>query len=362
MASTIDFSSLTLNSEEARLTSELVFEDLFVTPNEISAVHDIQTGVEMDKYIPILGQYGLVGKADPLNCSTNDETGQIPVSEKQWNPKLISFRLTHCEAEVPDLLKFWKKSRIAAGTWEDIDNEMMGFINDRTLDATKQAILRLASFGDTDATNVGHGSGSELITAGVGADYFTPIDGLWKQIFTAVTGATGIYKSTISKNSEATKAAQLALGSTDAIDAFRDMYENIDPRAIADGGQGLVFQITRSLFNNWVAFLEDKSLAFTLQTAEQGKVGKYTYRGIPIEVRYDWDRGIMAWQDLGTTYYLPHRAILTKLTNIPVGTSDEESMKEVRSFYDYKDKKHYIDVAFKMDVKMLLDYAVAVAY
>ena len=56
------------------------------------------------------------------------------------------------------------------------------------------------------------------------------------------------------------------------------------------------------------------------------------------------------------------RAILTDLMNIPVGTSDTESMQEFESHYDKTDKKHYIDVAYKIDMKILLEYAMAVAY
>src|SRR6056297_2796021 len=96
MASKIDFSTLNLNEEEARMTSELVFERTYKRP-ELTDVHMIQTGVEMDKYIPILGQFGLVGQVDPGSCSTNSETSQIPTSEKQWELKLVSYRMAHCQ-------------------------------------------------------------------------------------------------------------------------------------------------------------------------------------------------------------------------------------------------------------------------
>lgn len=358
MASEIDFSSLTLNSDEARETSQLVFETLYAKP-EIAEVHDIQTGVDMDRYIPIMGQLGLVGKTSAGDCSRNDESA-IPTSQKQWTPKLIEWSLIHCQDEVPTLLKFWKKSMIAANTWEEIPDEMVGFITDRAIDASMESILRITSFGDTDASNVGSGSGSETITAGVDADYFTPINGLWKQVFTDQAGSAEIYRHEISENAEASKSAQLALGSTTAIDAMRATYENIDPRAFENGE--LVFQMTRTLYNNYLAYLEDKSLAFTLQRAEDGKIDEGSYRGIRIKVRKDWDRNIKAYHDLGSTYYLPHRLILTKLTNIPIGTSDEESLNRFDSYYDRRDRKHYMDAAYKLDLKILLEDEIAVAY
>lgn len=354
MASKIDFDQLTLNSDEAREVSQVVFEETYARP-EIEQVHAVQTGVEMDRYIPILGQFGLLGQVDPGSCGVNTETGQVNVSEKQWTPKLISYRLAHCQTDVPTLLKFWKKSRIAANTWEDVDNEMLAFVSDRVADANVQAILRIADFGDTEAEVVGSGG---YLTAGTTKAYFTMLDGLWKQVFTDQAGDAEIYRVEISENSEATKAAQLALGASTALDTMRKMYNNIDPRAF---NGNLVFQITRTLFNNWQDFLEDKSLGFMLSQAEQGS-NQWSYRGIPIIVREDWDRMIKTYHNLGDTYYLPHRAILTDLNNIPIGTSDEESLTSLDAFYDKTDKTHYIDVAFKLDVKILLEYAMAVAY
>jgi hypothetical protein len=357
--SQINFAALTLNSEEARSANEVVFEQLYSAP-EIASVHDIQTGVEMDRYIPLLGQYGLLGKIDPGSCSVNSEEGVIPVSQKQWTPKLHSFRLAHCQADVPQLLKFWKRSRIAANTWEEVDDEMLAFITDRAVDATKQAILRLSDFGNTGASPVGDGLGDETLTAGTNKTYFNSINGMWQQVFTDQAGAALIYRHTITENGEATKAAQFALADTVALDSMRNMYDNIDPRAFE--GRNLVFQITRSLFNNWVALLEDKALANAVfQKVEEGST-QWNYRGIPIVVRNDWDRIIKAYHDLGLTYYLPHRAVLTNLGNIPIGTSDTESLTELRSFYYMKDKKHYMDVAFKLDMKILEEYAMAVAY
>jgi hypothetical protein len=355
MASTIDFSTLTLNTEEARSLSECIQEQLYAKP-ELNQVHEVMTGVEMDKFIPILGKYGLVGKVDPGSCAVNAETGQIPTSEKTWTPKLISGRLTHCQADLPNLLKFWKKSRIAANTWEEVDNEMMAFINDRLIDAILESIFRIAEFGDTAAAVVGSGG---YLTAGTTAAYFTPLNGMWKQIFTDQAGSALSYRYTITENAGGDKATQLALASDKALTVFRDLYNNADVRIFE--GNNPVYQISKSLFDNWQDFLEDKSMVFMLDRTEQGST-KWSYRGIPIVVRKDWDRTIRAYHDLGDTYYLPHRAILTDIANIPIGTSDTESLSNLESWYEKKDKAHYIDFAYKLDQKNLQEALLAVAY
>lgn len=357
MATPIDLSSLTLNIEEARSTSEVIFEQTYVRP-EIKEVHEVMTGVETDKYIPIMGQFDLVGQVDPGSCGTNTESSQIPSSQKQWSPKLVSFRMPHCQDDIPDLIKFWKKSRIAKNTWEDVDNEMMAFIVDRATDAVTQSILRISNLANTTNSPIGDGTGNELLTVGTNKTYFNMLNGMWAQIEADQAGSALAHRYTISENGEATKTAQLALAADRALNVFRDLYTNIDPRAFTGN---LVFQVSRTIFNNWQDFMEDKSLVFQLDRTEQGST-KFTYRGIPIVVRYDWDRMIQSYFDNGTTYYLPHRVLLTDLNNIPIGTSDEESMSSIESFYDRKDKKWYLDVAYKIDQKNLLEYNMAVGY
>jgi hypothetical protein len=360
MASAVDFSSLTLNTEEAREVSQLVFEKTFLRP-ELNEIHNVMTGVEMDRFIPIMGQFGLVGKNDPGACGVNTESGQIPVSQKTWAPKLISFRIPHCQDDIPDLLKFWKKAKKASGTWEDVSDELMAFITDRLQDAIMQSILRISSMGGTSHSPVGDGAGNELLTVGTDKTYFNMLNGLWEQIFTDQALPTPLtYRYEITENGQATKSAQLALGDTAALDAFRAMYNNIDPRAFESSN--LVFQITRTLLNNWQNFLEDKSLVFMLNRAEEGKTGKFSYRGVPIVVRNDWDRLIKAYFDNGTTYYLPHRAVLTDINNVPIGTSETDSFTVIDVFYDKVTKKWYFDVAYKLDVKLLMEYELACAY
>jgi hypothetical protein len=356
MAELILLEDLTLNAAEAQSLSECVQEQLYSKP-ELTAVHEVITGVEMDRYIPILGKYGIIGKVDPSSCSTNSETGQIPVSEKSWTPKLISGRLSHCQADLPNLLKFWKKSaQTNPGYWETIDNEMMAFINDRLVDALLESIFRITEFGDTAAEVVGSGG---YLTAGTTKTYFNMLNGMWKQIFTDQAGSALSYRYTITENAADNKLEQVTLASDTALKIFRDLYENADSRIFE--GNSPVFQVTKSIADNWESYLEDKSIIFTLDRTEKGAT-KFQYRGIPIIVRNDWTRTIRAYHDLGDTYYLPHRAILTDTANIPIGTSDSESLYKLDSWYERKDKTHYIDFAYKIDQKNLQEELLAVAY
>jgi hypothetical protein len=269
---------------------------------------------------------------------------------------LIAFRLTHCQEDVKQLFKMWKRAQSALATWEDMDNEQMAFLADRVVDATLESILRITSFGKLLEDTIAEGGN---LTNGTTKTYFNMLDGLWDQLIDAVdSGTTPRY--TIPENGGASYTAQDNLAADRALLAMRDLYAKIDTRAIIAGG--LTYQMTNSLFINWINFLEDKSLAYTLERTEKGKVTQMRYRDIPIVVRYDWDRNIRAYFNTGAKWYLPHRLMLTPINNVPIGTSDESDMSSLDMFYWKKDKKHYSDVAYYIDCKLLEDYMAAVAY
>ena len=185
------------------------------------------------------------------------------------------------------------------------------------------------------------------------------LDGLWAQLIAGVAAGT-VPRYTIPENGGASYVAQDNLAADRALLAMRDLYGKIDTRARIAGG--MVFQITDSLYTNWLSYLEDKSLAFTLDRTEQGKITRMSYRGIPIVVRYDWDRNIRTSFDTGAKWYLPHRILLGPIDNVPIGTSDKNDLDSLDMFYDRTTKKHHIDVAFYLDCKLLENYLAAVAY
>lgn len=350
----IDLTGLTLNAEEVRIASEAVFEKVFAK-EELRTIHGIQTGVTMQTQIPFFGKFDPFLLADPGSCGVNAIAQTISTSQKYWNPKLLSGRLTHCQGDQTSTLwKMWRTAKKAnPDEWSEIDNEELAFLQDRIVDAIAEDILLKTMFGDTAAANVPGGD----ITAGENAALFTPFDGIWKQILTGVA-ATTVYRYTITENSAASYAAQLNLASDRAYLAMKDLYNNADARLFK--GQP-VYEMTRSLWNNYKDYLEDKSLVFTIDRTEEGTT-RNSYRGVPIIVREDMDRNIRTYLDTGTVYLDPHRMILTDINNIPIGTLDEESLTTLDVFYDRKDKKHYSDAALRLDAKLLEEYMIAVAY
>ncbi len=354
MASEINLSGLTINEQEALSASEAVFTKAFMKP-ELESVHNVMTGIQMKTQIPIYGRFGITGQKSLGSCNVNAETVSSVASEKFWDPELINSRFSHCQEQIDQLFKMWKRNSSALKTWDTMDPGQEEFLVDLTTDALMESILRITSFGDESGTAVASGGN---IKDGIDILYFTMLNGLWKQLFSAVAGGTTT-RYQITENGAATEAQQFALASDRALKVFRNLYENIDTRAFRDGV--LVFEVTNSILLNWQSFLEDKSLMFILDRTEEGAT-KYQYRGIPIIVRYDWTNNLKSYFDTGTKLHLPNRAILGPISNVPVGTSDESNLSDMNMFYDPVTKKLLTDTAYYIDCKLVENFMTAVAY
>jgi len=353
-----DLALLTMNEQEAQGVSEAIFERT-ITGGGLEEFHDIVTGIDMDTQIPFIGNMGLVG-SKITSCDRNVNGVTIPLTEKFWRPVIIGDRLKHCAVDTPALFKLFKRaSKMNPDFYDKIGTEEFGLIIAKADQAIVKMINRLVWFGDTAAANV---SAAGEITNGTDVKFFNPIDGLFKQIFAEIPTTAANYVE-ITANAGVTKAAQATLAADAAFVMFRAMYNKIDARffqALEEGAQPQ-FLVTRALFQNFQDYIEDTSKVFTLAEIKDG-VSVASYRNIPIKVRNDWDNNIRTYQDNGTIYNLPHRALLTVKENIPVGTLATSDLSTFDSWYEKKDKANYVDFDLKMDVKHLLDYMTVAAY
>lgn len=353
----LDLTSFTMNPEEAQSVSEAIFIAA-IMEGDLAEYHEIETGIQHKTQIPFIGNLGLVG-AKQTDCDRTVNASQIPLTEKFWDPVLIGDRLKHCATDINALLKLFRKaSRINPDFFDRIDAEEFGVIIAKVAQSLKSMNNRLVWFGDTAAANV---SGAGVIKDGIDVKYFDPFDGLFKQIFTEIPTNAANYVA-IAKNAEANYASQ-ALAADTALPLFRSMFNKIDARFFQamDAGAQPEFLVTREIQQNYWDTLEEKSLNFSLAETQDG-ISKMNYRGIPIKVRHDWDNNIKSYQDNGTKWNLPNRAILTLKENIPVGTVSTDDLTSLESWFEKKDKANYIDFDLKLDVKHLLPYLTVAAY
>lgn len=355
---TFDPTNLTFNGKEIMSLNEGIFEEVYELPS-LNEFHEVKTGVKAKEQIAFFGLLGLVGSKGGSDCDITEDTNDIVATEKFWDPKQIDVRFSQC---VKDLLP----SFLAWATRNGIDkNDLTGgdwmvFFQERLAFSLEEAVLRHSWFGDLNAA-LASSSPAGNITSSLGAsglDYFNAIDGFWQQIYDAVT-ADSTRRYTISENAEAAYADQLDLAAGKSKTVWRELEKGADIRLRKQPNK--LYIATQSLVDEYADYLEDQSLDASFMRLESG-FEVLRYRGTII-IPFDfWDRTIQAYQDNGTTYFRPHRALLTVPENLQIGLEDESAFQTFNVWYEKKDKKNYIDVEFSIDAKLMQSYLFQAAY
>jgi len=350
MASKIDVSALTLNPEEAQQISEAIIEKVFVQ-GELSAVHDIQQGIQHQTQIVFVDNLDVGGEA-LTGCVPAEQDG-LTMTEKFWTPALVAGRYTHCAADVNQLLKIFKKAKSVDPEFYDrVDSEEMGLLTAKVVDSLKVSVSAKVWLSDSAAAVQ---PGGNFTIVGFNAGLWDQFDGLWKQIF--ADGAIPAY--TITKNAGATYVLQaLAAGESETF--LRAMYEGADARLLGDPGVQIL--VTRSIWDNYLTAIEAKQATGGIVERLENGVLTMKYRGIPIILMNEWDRTIRKYQDDLTVHYRPHRALMTTPDNIPVGTLNDGDLTNFESFYDQTLKSNMVDFGYYLDAKFGESYMASVAY
>jgi len=353
MASVIDATALTLNPRETEMVNEVIFERVFLN-GELSEFHDIETGIDMKTQIVFGGKIGLLGKTSS-GCVPNDATG-LTFAEKYWDPAIEDFRLKHCQADMPKLLKLFKGAKkMNPDFYDAVGSEEFGVIISVVEDAMIENLHRKVWFNDKNAALA---SGGGVFKAGTDLGYWNSFDGLFKQIYADVPTTASNYVA-ITANAGTTYAGQV-LASDAAVAILGSMFTSADSRLLEDADA--FFLVTRSIADNYRATLRNKNLGAGFLEVVEGGRSKLYFEGIEVKTRYDWDRNIKAYQDNGTKYNLPNRAILTTKANIPLGTLSEEDLKKLEVFYDKTLKTNIIDGVYSIDAKHMEKYMTVAAY
>lgn len=349
----IDASNLTLNPEEARNLSEIIMERAYNDP-ELTDLCAIETGIQKSEQIVLAGHMGLVGKTS-RGANPQTDTALISLTEKFWDPREVDFKLKHSKRDLPSLFKAFQRKMKATDSYNLEGSDELQFIENRAETAMMEANKRLAWFGRITIKNISEGG---TLKNDIGKDYFNTINGLWEQIFRGVNNGE-IKHVVITQNTEDDTIIQEILETNSALKILKDLYAAADSRLLDH--PDAYFAITRSLYLNLQDMLEEKSLNFSV-TDFQKSNGTLSYRGIPIKVAKFWDRYITEYFNDGTKKHLPHRAILSVKENLPVGTTDEGSMKDLNSWYNPDDRNNYIEGIWTIDAKVLEEYMIVAAY
>lgn len=356
MASAIT-SGFDFNPKELTELSEVINELTFADP-DLASLHDINQGIKYNEQIVFAGRIGLLGKA-VTGCTPNS-IGGITLTEKFWTPADIDFRLPHCSADVNSQDKLLRQmSRMNPDFYtifEGSQNILGQFLVAKVVEGWKENLLRQVWFCDVDADTIANGG---VLTNGTDKNFFNMFDGLFKQIFAEIGSGDSNYVA-IAKNSGASYVLQ-TLASGESIAILKSMYNKADSRLL--GLADKKFYVTRTIWDGYLNDLENiqNTGAGNTMINEDGQM-VLRYRGVEVVNVEVWDRVIDAYENNGTVWNLPNRAVLTTPMNIPVGTLADGDFGTVDAFYDRTLKTNYIDGIYTLDAKHLESYLTVAAY
>jgi hypothetical protein len=256
-----------------------------------------------------------------------------------------------------DLLNsFWVYAQKLGMDRSDVTGTTIAsFVVERMTAAAQEDLLRIIWFNDKLADNV---SGGGVIKNGVSLTDYNIIDGLWKQIF-AVVSATPARYVPIIENAGVTKIAQLSLLNTRAFTTFQRLMAGADSRLKSAPDKIII--CTTTLLENYAAYLEGQGNDASFIRIENG-YSTLRYRNVTIYGMDFWDRTIQADFDNGTTYDLPHRALLTTKMNLAVGSDRLADAESFKVYYSEDTELNNFKGKYRVDAKLLQDDLIQVAY
>lgn len=355
---TLNPADLTFNGQEIKSISEAVFESVFAKP-DLNAFHSVVEDIKVKTQIVILGRLNAPVGLGAGGCDPVANPATITNTEKFWQPATVSDRITECAKDLLATFFTWGlKNGLAKNDLTGTDYAI--FLEERYGDEIKEAIFRIAWFGDTAAAIQPAG----VIATGTNLALFNKIDGFWKQLFTIATATPARLTAGLgSRNGQASFALQefTAADTTARVvtNTLQNMKYGSDTRFRAL--TNLTHVVTQSVSDQYERELIAAQTPYTSERLENGftalKAG-----GITVLAFEFWDRMIRAYEHNGVKYNLPHRITLINPDNMQIGTPQSSAFTEMDLIYDKTSKKNHFDFEFDMDAKIILDYEIQLAY
>lgn len=347
----LDLSQFTFTAEQIRDINELVYEGIMRLP-EISAIHQMWGGIIYDKEVGFIMEGGLVGKAGQ-GCDPEPQDWSIPTRKVVWEPKEWEIFLKECAEDLKNTAAIYS---MRTGTEIDnlTDTDFMNIVVEVLIGAVYKMLYRIIWLNDVNAEEASDGG---TYTDGLDLDYFNIIDGLFNQLRVLVT-ADSKRGVSIAANAQATYAAQMSgMTPQDAYDLLSTMWYQapIKLRAMKadiNADNRPKFLVTQSIADAYEQYLIGMNLPQTFINLTEG-VQVLSFLGVPVVPMPIWDEMIQAFQDLGSSWYNPHRALLTSKSVLAVGSPTRGKLfGEFDIWYDKTKRGNYILLKDKIDAKI----------
>lgn len=329
----------------------MVFQQIY-EPRDVRTTEQVVTGVRNGAVLPIFKRklnpdaFPFVDPATGCNPTTCDMSNEY--SAHTWETGLIECRLPICLRKFSDdFHKFWNTCRGSV----DMDTAMLDWISRTFIDNLRLGSFRVAYFSDKSETSA----------------IYNKINGIFAQMQTQSGNIIAV-----TENAGVSYTAQ-ALTGEKAYQYLEQMYIKASGEAWFDPST-MEFKVTKSFASALVSYLNkagrnapgtceciDPNTATAMQTFMLEGLRVF---GIPVRVKYEWDEIINGSSVLnnGTVWTKPHRAILSPVENVLIGTCDEDLINSFDMWYSRDDKTVYIEGSSWLGggVPLLTDFVLAI--
>ena len=345
MPAILNFSNFTFSSEEVRAVKELLYDEVIQAP-EISLIHTIFEGIVYDKEIGFIGKGGLVGVAQQ-GCDPVAQAYQIATRKVKWTPKGWEILIHQCRTDIEATAAVY--SMKTGASYDDFtSSDYMNIVLEALAISIKEFIIRLVWFGDTAADVIANGG---ALTAGTDKNYFTVLDGFWKQLIAQITANTD-QRVSISENAAATYALQ-ALSPTSVRDTYLPNLVFNAPLILRNMPSGLIL-CTQSVYDAYKKSLMQTSGGIeALYINLIDGIKTLSFDGVPLMPIPIWDILIKTYYNTGTKWANPHRMLYTSKEVLALGFDSSKSFGDLDVWYHKDSRKVKIEGQGKADAKLL---------
>lgn len=364
MAQIPNIAALTINPVEVQDLREMIARAVYQSPDFLK-FHTVVDGITKKTQILLDDSSGRAGwKA--TGCAVVQSGGMsIKLAEKFWETVTIEDMIDYCQADLDVNFKplVLRNSKDKFGDLED-QEAIKTFVYASVVRFLTEAVERLAWLGDTEAANtIDNGYVKDTIDV----KFYSPLDGIWKQVFTAVTAGTCPHTN-VTRNEQTTKATQLAISDAEAFAMIKGVYDNADDALKLD--PTTYIRVTAAVYNGYKNYITSGEFAYGgFSEKIINGVSAVAYMGVPVYTSLFESKTILndfEISDGGSpetlTYNLPHRAIMATPDLLPCATINMEDIGALDSEYVWKDRKSYVRFDFDLDVKVVRPDMISVAY
>jgi hypothetical protein len=351
----INFSGLTPKNGALQELSELIFLEL-KEEDKLGQLVTFMTAQEQGKKLGFVGKAGLLGKKSK-GCNPEYDKNLVQTSEKAWDLQEWSIAEQICYKELENTIA---EHFAANGTdMADLtDSEYMDTVVRPLLEqAIRDLVIRFVFFGDKDAEGT--------LKAGVSAEHFNLIDGIFKQLFQGVA-AGKTTRVAIEANTKATVAAQYEAMKQPgaATGVLNDLIINtpMKLRTVSDR----VFIVTQAFADMLSLDIQNNNKGSDLQwEAIFAGIQKTKYQGVTVVAVPQFDEIIQEYLKNETNaeaYDKPFRVIYGAKGNFRAGTKSKETMADLRVTFDDVTLNNYIYAADTIGALVVAEEYASIAY